>query len=525
MAGKQTNKQTNKTGRNERETETVGVKIVPLGPPYGGLAATALFRGWSLQEIETGAGRVRAESGGVDAAPLRESAGRDEPERCRDREKENGVRAGDARSEAESWDGRGSAPGPAPGSSSRSCRLLGEMPEEKWRSREAALFRKVLLLGPACRQHSPVFDGDHPAAGWEMMARVQRLPLDVLCGVRRGPRKRQGSCPAAESRTRKVARLQAPFLKVEDESRNFRPCQHQFKTFPELSFLGPKDASPFEALLFAGGSHPAREPWDAETSPRSGARRRTGYCECCQQAFEELHGHLQSARHLHFAWGAQSYAEVDGIIAQLSPGLADIRARAHLPRRPGSPPRDSHPLGSETVPHSQAPGLGATCPRMEEPDEQSAPGAQEWTQGHLQAPPEPVGTGETLALGSSCQGWACGSVGPLGSPEPSPGFVGCSSGPAPAPTGHEQRVWSPSSDTAQRLTMSPPSRLPPAPVAPGQHRANPRPFFPCTPTCACPAPRPASPCRDPSSGSPQVGGPSSGPHQPPGQEGSECPSS
>ncbi|XP_054987690.1 protein DBF4 homolog B isoform X4 [Sorex araneus] len=359
----------------------------------------------------------------------------------------------------------------------------------------------------------------------EMMARVQRLPLDVLCGVRRGPRKRQGSCPAAESRTRKVARLQAPFLKVEDESRNFRPCQHQFKTFPELSFLGPKDASPFEALLFAGGSHPAREPWDAETSPRSGARRRTGYCECCQQAFEELHGHLQSARHLHFAWGAQSYAEVDGIIAQLSPGLADIRARAHLPRRPGSPPRDSHPLGSETVPHSQAPGLGATCPRMEEPDEQSAPGAQEWTQGHLQAPPEPVGTGETLALGSSCQGWACGSVGPLGSPEPSPGFVGCSSGPAPAPTGHEQRVWSPSSDTAQRLTMSPPSRLPPAPVAPGQHRANPRPFFPCTPTCACPAPRPASPCRDPSSGSPQVGGPSSGPHQPPGQEGSECPSS
>ncbi|XP_055982544.1 protein DBF4 homolog B [Sorex fumeus] len=393
-----------------------------------------------------------------------------EPERGGDREKENGVQAGDARSEAESWMAerrlpaphagaqvgaagcwgkcqRSGAPGKQPFSgksfyldlpagdtlqfltgtiqqlggviegflskevtyivssrleakreslkgSPRNCPSPGEVRVETPSSRappkgsptrpvlrpnsSAPLSRGKELLRKAVGSQGSSCSLVSQARAWgvrvlhvnEMMARVQQLPLNTLCGTRQGPRKRQGSCPAAESRTRKVAQLQAPFLKVEDESRNFRPCQHQFKTFPELSFLGPKEASPFEALLSPGGSRPDREPRDAETSPGSGARRRTGYCECCQQAFEELHGHLQSAQHQRFARGAQSYAEVDGIIAQLCPGLTGIRTQAHLPR-------------------------------TEEPEEQSTPGPQEWTRGHLQAPPETVGTGETLTPGAS----------------------------------------------------------------------------------------------------------------------------
>lgn len=52
----------------------------------------------------------------------------------------------------------------------------------------------------------------------EMMVHVQQLSLEALRVRKHGPQKPEGTCPA-ESRTRKVARLKAPFLKVEDESR------------------------------------------------------------------------------------------------------------------------------------------------------------------------------------------------------------------------------------------------------------------------------------------------------------------
>ncbi|XP_047292776.1 protein DBF4 homolog B isoform X15 [Homo sapiens] len=172
----------------------------------------------------------------------------------------------------------------------------------------------------------------------EMMMHVQQLSLASLCVKKQQPKKPEGTCPAAESRTRKVARLKAPFLKIEDESRKFRPFHHQFKSFPEISFLGPKDASPFEAPTTLGSMHHTRESKDGEPSPRSAAhtmpRRKKGYCECCQEAFEELHVHLQSAQHRSFALEAHLYAEVDRIIAQLSHSFADIPFQAGLPSDP-----------------------------------------------------------------------------------------------------------------------------------------------------------------------------------------------
>nr|XP_011717784.1 protein DBF4 homolog B isoform X2 [Macaca nemestrina] len=131
----------------------------------------------------------------------------------------------------------------------------------------------------------------------EMMMHMQQLSLASLCVKKQEPKKPEGTCPAAESRTRKVARLKAPFLKIEDES---------------------------------------RESKDGEPSLRSAARtmprRKKGYCECCQEAFEELHVHLQSAQHQGFALETHPYAEVDRIIAQLSHSFVDIPFQAGLPR-------------------------------------------------------------------------------------------------------------------------------------------------------------------------------------------------
>uniref|UniRef100_H0XSC4 DBF4-type domain-containing protein n=1 Tax=Otolemur garnettii TaxID=30611 RepID=H0XSC4_OTOGA len=211
----------------------------------------------------------------------------------------------------------------------------------------------------------------------EMLMHVQQLSLGPLCVKKQEPKKPEGTRPAAESRTRKVARLKAPFLKIEDDSRKFRPFHHQFKSFPEISFLGPKDASPFEALMTPGSSHHTREPKDQEPSLRSAThtvpRRKKGYCECCQEAFEELHVHLQSTQHKGFALKAYPYAEVDRIIAQLSHGLADIPFQPSLPRWSGSPVFDYDSLCPETVPPSQPFHPKAASPRMKKEDNWQVP--------------------------------------------------------------------------------------------------------------------------------------------------------
>uniref|UniRef100_A0A8D0U8H2 DBF4-type domain-containing protein n=1 Tax=Sus scrofa TaxID=9823 RepID=A0A8D0U8H2_PIG len=303
----------------------------------------------------------------------------------------------------------------------------------------------------------------------EMMVHVQQLSLEALRVRKHGPQKPEGTCPA-ESRTRKVARLKAPFLKVEDESRNFRPFYHQFKSFPEISFLGPKDASPFEAPTTPGSSHRAREAKDQEPSPRSTARtvprRKKGYCECCQEAFEELHGHLQSPQHRGFALEAHSYAEVDQIIAQLSHSFVDTPFQTSLPRQPASLTSDCDPLCLETPPPSQPSHVRAASPRRRKEDHQ-APRAPEGAAGSMKAPVDPVEAARIPRPGASCQEPGTSAdvfVGPpetpvSGSPAyqcllPSSGFAQFSSGPDLALVGHKRKVQFPTGNAEKRPEVS-----------------------------------------------------------------------
>ncbi|KAK1210426.1 DBF4B protein, partial [Pygoscelis papua] len=114
-------------------------------------------------------------------------------------------------------------------------------------------------------------------------------------------------------------KLKPPFLKVEDQSRQFRPFHHQFKSFPDLNFLAPKSSSPFEPLKSLSNSCRASE---GEKSPRSipvtVPKKKRGFCECCQETFEELQKHLQSPQHKRFALDDSQYAPVDHVISQLT---------------------------------------------------------------------------------------------------------------------------------------------------------------------------------------------------------------
>ncbi|NXT14955.1 DBF4B protein, partial [Prunella fulvescens] len=102
-------------------------------------------------------------------------------------------------------------------------------------------------------------------------------------------------------------------------SRQFRPFHHQFQSFPDLNFLAPKSSSPFEPLKSLSNSCQASA---GGKSPRSThatvPRKRRGFCECCQETFEELQKHLQSPQHQRFAQDSSQYLAVDRVISQLT---------------------------------------------------------------------------------------------------------------------------------------------------------------------------------------------------------------
>ncbi|XP_059991951.1 protein DBF4 homolog B isoform X4 [Lagenorhynchus albirostris] len=356
----------------------------------------------------------------------------------------------------------------------------------------------------------------------EMMMHVQQLSLDAPCVKKQGPKKPEGTCPA-ESRTRKVARLKAPFLKVEDESREAR---------------------------------------DQEPSRRSAActvpRRKKGYCECCQEAFEELRGHLQSPQHRGFALEARPYAEVDRIIAQLGHSFADIPFQASLPGQPGSLASDCDPLCPETPPPSQPSYLRAASPRRRKEDDHQAPGAseQDGTVGGMKAPAEPVEAGKIPGPIASRQepgGSADVSVDPRETPVSrspayqclltSSGFAELSSGPDLALVGHKRKVQFPSGNAEKRPGVSWPQAsffVPRAPspcgtrTASGKHLPSlplpghePRPLASLQPVChqqtclSLPGPFPGQPTDRPAEfWATQAPWPGGG--WPPGSKDSEC---
>ncbi|KAF2977305.1 hypothetical protein EK904_000516, partial [Melospiza melodia maxima] len=169
----------------------------------------------------------------------------------------------------------------------------------------------------------------------EMLSYAQQL-LRAISGARKQCQKTEVKCPASKSKIHR-GKLKPPFLKVEDQSRQFRPFHHQFQSFPALNFLAPKSSSPFEPLKSLSSSCQARAAEGCALhstggkSPRSThvtmPRKRRGFCECCQETFEELQKHLQSPQHQRFAQDSSQYIPVDQVISQLTNSFLEGSAK------------------------------------------------------------------------------------------------------------------------------------------------------------------------------------------------------
>ncbi|NXR26341.1 DBF4B protein, partial [Cinclus mexicanus] len=159
---------------------------------------------------------------------------------------------------------------------------------------------------------------------------VQILHVDgiLLCGLQGGCCSGSALCAAELLPVSPSCRAPAASSSAREETgggggvslkMQFRPFHHQFQSFPDLNFLAPKSSSPFEPLKSLSNSCQASA---MGRSPRSThitvPRKRRGFCECCQETFEELQKHLQSPQHQRFARDNSQYIPVDRVISQLT---------------------------------------------------------------------------------------------------------------------------------------------------------------------------------------------------------------
>ncbi|PKK19126.1 DBF4 zinc finger B, partial [Columba livia] len=287
----------------------------------------------------------------------------------------------------------------------------------------------------------------------DQMLSYTRQLLRAVSGARKRCQKTEAKCPESGWKAHKAGKLKPPFLKIEDESRQFRPFHHQFKTFPDLNFQAPKSSSPFEppkslsnsCRTRAAEGCPTRS--EGEKSPRSTPvtvpKKKRGFCECCQETFEELHQHLQSPQHRRFALDDSQYAPVDRVIAQLTNGFVEPSDKKRQLSRPSSHREKKKPrleLGGGLYPDRHpSPADGATDTRGV--GQTSEPG---WPA---------VGAGGGSPSTELCNG-ACSTLGlepsPRGSPEePAP----VSAGSAVAAGAVSERGWIGANASSQRKQL------------------------------------------------------------------------
>ena len=96
-----------------------------------------------------------------------------------------------------------------------------------------------------------------------------------------------------------VRKLKEPFLKVEDHSGNFRPLVLEMKEWPDAITMFSREENALEASMRK-------------------RKRRSNYCELCEDRFFDLKSHLISEKHVKNARDPTKWEAVDALISKMT---------------------------------------------------------------------------------------------------------------------------------------------------------------------------------------------------------------
>ncbi|KAM4623101.1 protein DBF4 homolog B [Discoglossus pictus] len=151
---------------------------------------------------------------------------------------------------------------------------------------------------------------------------------DLLPYIKRGfslqKRVTQGVSASPSAQCLKVFLLKKPFLKIEDQSRKFRPIKYTFSSFPEFIFM-PPDKNLFYMNPLPSAPSKEKEPCEEQEEESHKQRaKQSGYCECCRGMYSNFSEHLVSEKHLRFAQDTLNYIIVDEIAALLTHDFMEL---------------------------------------------------------------------------------------------------------------------------------------------------------------------------------------------------------
>ena len=99
-------------------------------------------------------------------------------------------------------------------------------------------------------------------------------------------------------------KLKAPYIKVEDHSRMYRPEFIEFKGFPFLDTTVPLPHSPFDTWYKCNANVNTVKP---NRSP-------VQFCGLCNEEYKVFQVHISSAKHRSAAMDDSNYARIDALI-------------------------------------------------------------------------------------------------------------------------------------------------------------------------------------------------------------------
>uniref|UniRef100_W5MWB9 Protein DBF4 homolog A n=1 Tax=Lepisosteus oculatus TaxID=7918 RepID=W5MWB9_LEPOC len=138
-----------------------------------------------------------------------------------------------------------------------------------------------------------------------------------------------------------VGNLKKPFLKVEDQSRHYKPIYLSLPNLPELNFCLPAPCCPFESEKTNKDRDVKKQSNKVQRHIADEAnctkqlkaklraldlkeKKKRGYCECCVVKYENLKAHLSSERHKAFST-SDEYFVVDKVTSELVCDFVEIQ--------------------------------------------------------------------------------------------------------------------------------------------------------------------------------------------------------
>eukprot|EP00794_Sanderia_malayensis_P005352 gene5352-6023_t len=178
--------------------------------------------------------------------------------------------------------------------------------------------------------------------------------------------------------------LKSPFIKIEDQSRSYKPLFQELNQWPTIHFDSLAPDCPFEPAQSGAprqgqrhgtsstsgskGAQQLKGQHTAKATGHNGSSQRAGYCEVCKANYRGLKRHLRGMKHKENASNSEAYKELDDTVrrgrtlAEFLGQLENTKARPPQMNTPAKRTSTDGPVGAAQQQQQHSPSKHQVTP-------------------------------------------------------------------------------------------------------------------------------------------------------------------